>query len=77
MSAYLTMPSHTLYIILGAVKGERGPPVAIYWDPIKARSDFDAIITTSMWFGDKQAYLVSYALHPDGSLHEIAELGAK
>ena len=71
------MPNLVAYMILGAVKGARGPPVALYWDPFKARADFDAIVTSSRWTGDKEAYLVCYEIQPDGSLRELSELGAK
>ena len=71
-----TMPNLVAYMILSAVKGSRGAPVALYWDPFKARADFDAIVT-SWILPDKQAFLVSYEIQPDGSLRELAELGAK
>ena len=65
-------------MILGGVGGQRGAPVAVFWDPWKAQQQFDAIQTpTYMITGDRSFWLVAYEAHADGTLNELLEMGVK
>jgi hypothetical protein len=67
-----------IYMILSAVGYERGPPIAVFFDPFAAKRMFDAIDNMVSAFIPKHtAFLVAYELQKDGQLLELEELGRK
>jgi hypothetical protein len=67
-----------LYMILGAVGYERGPPISLFFDPFKARAAFATYSDMAAAFGaGYTAFLVAYESYPDGTLVELEEIGRK
>jgi hypothetical protein len=65
-------------MILGGVDGQRGAPVATFWDPWKAQQQFEAIQTpTYLITGNRSYWLIAYEVSADGSMKELMEMGVK
>ena len=75
----MTMPGPIqMYMLLSAVGDERGQPIALFFDPFRARAAFDQYNDLAHAFGaGRTVFLVAYQAMPDGSLIELEEIGRK
>lgn len=70
--------SAQIFMILSAIGGERGQPVALYTDPFKAKAEFEAINNMgNAMMGNLTAFLVAYMQPANGPLIEIEEIGRR
>ena len=65
-----------IYLILGAIGYEPGPPIAFFQDPFKAKIAF-AEIKENPFIPALTAFLIAYEVQKDGSLKDVGELCRK